>query len=57
MCPKCTPKPHRFHVRMTDQQVNLIELIREQRPEYQNKTAVIIAALYNLAKSEGVPVS
>jgi len=57
MCPKCTPKTHRFHVLMTDQQVNLIELIRERRPEYQNKTAVIIAALYQLAKSEGVPVS
>lgn len=57
MCPKSTPKAHRVPVRMTDKQVQLLELIRVKRPELQSRTAVIIAALYQLAKSEGVPVS
>lgn len=40
---------------MTDRDISVIEAIKQKRPEYQSRKAVIIAAIYRMAEAEGVP--
>lgn len=54
MCIKSTPEAHRVPVNMSDRDINVIEAIRQKRPEYPSRKAVIIAAIYRMAEAEGV---
>ena len=50
------PYDERIEVRATKAHKEVIQKIRRARPEYPTDSSVVIAAIYQLARSEGIPV-